>query len=55
MKIIYQGSTAEDTIVEFEDAFEAAFEPQEAERRRMAAMEARGSQPDSSSTFACES
>lgn len=55
MKIVYQGNTAEETIVEFEDAFEAAFEPREAEHRRMAAMEARRSRPDSSGTFACES
>lgn len=49
MKIVYQGKTDDDTIVEFEDAFEAAFDPQEeAERRRMAAMEARSQQPDAS-------
>lgn len=29
MKIVHQGNTAEDSIVEFEDAFEAAFEPQD--------------------------
>lgn len=46
MKIVYQGKTDDDTIVEFEDAFEAAFDPQEAERRRMAAMAARSQQPD---------
>lgn len=55
MKIVYQGKTDDDTVVEFEDAFEAAFDPQEAERRRMAAMEARRSRPDSFGTFACES
>jgi hypothetical protein len=55
MKIVYQGKTADDTIVEFEDVFEAAFDPQEAERRRVAAMEARRSLQDSSGTFACES
>lgn len=41
MKIVYQGSTEEEAIVEFEDAFEAVFEPQEAACRREAAMEAR--------------
>ncbi len=55
MKIVYQGKTDDDTIVEFEDAFEAAFEPHDAERRRTAAIEARRSCPDSPRTFACES
>lgn len=55
MKIVYQGKSADDTIVEFEDAFEAAFDPQEAERRRTAAMDARQSRPGSPGTFACES
>lgn len=55
MKIIRQGSADEGTIVEFEDAFEAAFEPNEAERRRAVAMEARNSRPDTPDTFACKS
>lgn len=46
MKIVYQGKTDDDTIVEFEDAFEAAFEPHEAACRREAAMEARELRPD---------
>ncbi|MCX7070055.1 MAG: hypothetical protein NTW01_03540 [Gammaproteobacteria bacterium] len=55
MKIVHQGKTEEDTIVEFEDAFDAAFESEEARRRRAAAMEARQRRPDSPGTFACES
>lgn len=55
MKVIHQGRTDEDTIVEFEDAFEATFEPHEAEHRRAAAIVARQSRPDSAITFGCES
>lgn len=46
MKIVYQGGTDEDAIVEFEDAFEAVFEPQDAACRREAAMEARKQRTD---------
>jgi hypothetical protein len=55
MKIIRRGTTDEDTIVEFEDAFEAVFEPKDADRRRLVAMHARNHRPDASDTFACES
>lgn len=55
MKIVYQGNTDDDVIVEFEDAFEAVFEPQDAERRRLLAMEARRQRRGGSEPFACES
>lgn len=38
MKIVHQGKTEEDSIVEFEDAFEAMFDPIEAEQRRSVAL-----------------
>lgn len=55
MKIIHQGANDEETIVEFDDAFEALFHGEEAERRRALAFEARRQRPDSAGTFACES
>lgn len=38
MKIVHQGKTEEDTIIEFEDAFEALFDQNEAEQRRSVAL-----------------
>jgi hypothetical protein len=48
MKIVCQSSNDEETIAEFEDAFEAAYEPPEAAYRREAAMEAREQRLDPS-------